>query len=221
MKLSMRTLSILRNFASIEQSMLFRTGNVVSTKTEKIFARANIEETIPEEFAISELSRFISVISMFNEPDIDITSQRITISEGSESVSYPCADTRFVNHPPADGVKGVNIDVEFDISATQLAKLSKTLSVIGAGNVIIQGDGTDITIEATTIQRGSNDTNGMSYKTTLGRTDRVFKMTFLSETFRMLQGDYRIGVSKRKVVRFKADDLEYWVVAEAKNSTFE
>lgn len=220
MKLSAQTLSILRNFASIEQTMFFRAGNVVSTQTEKIYARATIEETIPEEFAVSELSRLLSVISLLEDPDIDVDSRRLIISNSNDSVTFPCADPRFVNQPPEDGVKISTFEVEFNLTASQLAKLSKSLSVIGASHVIIRGADGDITVEAASLQRGSEEPTGMAYRTVIGKTTQSFKMTFLSETFRMLQGDYKVSISRRKVVRFLTDRLEYWIVAESKNSVF-
>ena len=49
MKLSDKTIKILKNFSSINQSMLFRTGSIIRTKstTDTIAAQAVVEEMFP------------------------------------------------------------------------------------------------------------------------------------------------------------------------------
>ena len=61
MTLETRTMQILKNFAMINPSMLFREGTVQSTiaPQKTILARTTVKESIPKEFAIFDLSRFI------------------------------------------------------------------------------------------------------------------------------------------------------------------
>ena len=54
MKLSDRTINLLKNFASINQSILFKQGNQLRTISvmKNILAEANIDEEIPQEFGV-------------------------------------------------------------------------------------------------------------------------------------------------------------------------
>ena len=60
MNLSEKTFNLLKNFSSINQSILFKQGNTLRTMSvmKNILAEADIEEDIPQDFAIYDLVRF-------------------------------------------------------------------------------------------------------------------------------------------------------------------
>ncbi len=60
MKLSNETLSVLKNFASINQGILFKPGKTIRTiSTHKnILAEAVVSEEIPKEFGVYDLNNF-------------------------------------------------------------------------------------------------------------------------------------------------------------------
>ena len=65
MKLSDKTLSLLKNFSNINQSILFKKGSSLRTISvmKNILAEANIEEEIPKDFAIYDLVQFLNNLS--------------------------------------------------------------------------------------------------------------------------------------------------------------
>ena len=58
MKLSKNTIEVLKNFATINTNILVREGSTLSTIStgKNIFARADIEESFPQEFAVYDLN---------------------------------------------------------------------------------------------------------------------------------------------------------------------
>ena len=62
MKLSDRTINLLKNFASINQSILFKQGKSLRTISvmKNILAEQNIDEDIPQEFGVYDLSQFLN-----------------------------------------------------------------------------------------------------------------------------------------------------------------
>ena len=88
MKLSARTLQILKNFASINKSIVFRKGNILSTisPNKEILARAQINETFDIECAIYELPRFLGTLSLFNDPDIQFDTNHLKIIDGKQKI---------------------------------------------------------------------------------------------------------------------------------------
>ena len=72
MKLTSRTLQVLKNFSTINPSLLFKNGSVITTMSpnKTVMARATVGEVFPQTYAIYDLSRFIGVLSMFNDPDV-------------------------------------------------------------------------------------------------------------------------------------------------------
>ena len=61
MKLSDKTLTILKNFAGINTGIFFQTGKVIKTvaPTKSILATANIDEEFPTDFGIYDMTRLL------------------------------------------------------------------------------------------------------------------------------------------------------------------
>ena len=68
MKLSEKTLALLKNFSTINQSILFKKGNTLRTMSvmKNILAEADIEEEIPQDFAIYDLVQFLNGIDLYD-----------------------------------------------------------------------------------------------------------------------------------------------------------
>ena len=73
MKLSDKTLSLLKNFSSINQSILFKQGNKLRTISvmKNILAEATITEDIPQDFGIYDLNQFLNGLGLHNSPELD------------------------------------------------------------------------------------------------------------------------------------------------------
>ena len=76
MKLSDKTLKILQNFTTINQSLAFKEGKKLRTISvmKNVLAEAEIEEYIPKDFAIYDLPQFLNTVSLCSSPDIDVSS---------------------------------------------------------------------------------------------------------------------------------------------------
>ena len=66
MKLSNKTLEVLKNFSNINQNILIEEGNVVRTIStmKNILGSATITESFPIEFGIYDLNEFLGVMSL-------------------------------------------------------------------------------------------------------------------------------------------------------------
>ena len=68
MQISKRTLGILKNFATINQSILIEEGNTIETisNIKDVYAKVEVDETFPVTFAIYDLNEFMGVVSLFD-----------------------------------------------------------------------------------------------------------------------------------------------------------
>jgi len=85
MKLSEKTLSLLKNFGSINQSILFKEGNKLRTISvmKNILAEAEIAEDIPQDFGIYDLNQFLNGLSLHQSPELDFENHGyVVIREG-------------------------------------------------------------------------------------------------------------------------------------------
>ena len=73
MKLSDSTLSLLKNFSTINQSILFKQGNKLRTISvmKNILAETTISEELPKDFGIYDLGQFLNGLSLHNSPELD------------------------------------------------------------------------------------------------------------------------------------------------------
>ena len=73
MKLSEGTINILKSFAVINTGIEFKPGNILQTISpqKSIMAKAEIEDTLPAHGCFYELNRFLGVLSLFDQPQLD------------------------------------------------------------------------------------------------------------------------------------------------------
>ena len=87
MNLSEQTVSILKNFSSINQNLLVKQGKVINTMSamKNIVAKAEVEEEFPVEFAIYDLNEFLSCLSIFAKPELTFEDGFVIINRQSNS----------------------------------------------------------------------------------------------------------------------------------------
>src|SRR5574343_1675436 len=105
MRLSNETIKILKNYAAINNSLLFSKGNVLKTVSgeKTILATAMIQEEIPFDFAIYDLSSMLAMLSCLNDPEIICHSKKVEIKssqgqQGSFDIYY--SDASLIATPP-------------------------------------------------------------------------------------------------------------------------
>jgi hypothetical protein len=218
MKLEARTMQILKNFATINPSMLFREGSIQSTigPQKNILARATITERIPTQFAIFELSRFLGVLSLFSDPEIEFDESRVLIKQNRQSVEYTFADPEMIIAAPDKTPAINNPEVQFTLPSEAIQTTLKALGALQSTHVIIEGDGENVTIGVGKPSDPTCDT----FKTEIGLSNHVFKFAFKAENLKIIPIDYQVSLSSKFITHFKCTDLEYWIMADTNYSEF-
>jgi gp45 sliding clamp, C terminal len=218
MKFETRTMQVLKNFAMINPSMLFREGNVQSAiaPQKTILARATIKEEIPKEFAIFDLSRFIGVLSLFDDPEINYDDAKVLISQGRQSVDYTFADPELVVAPPTTTPKVNDPEVNFTLTSDMLQSTMRAMGALQATHIVVEGDGENITLGAGKPADPTSDV----FRIEVGVSNHSFKFAFKSDNMKILPGDYEVQISSRNIAHLKGSDVEYWIMADANHSEF-
>ena len=83
MKLSNKTVDVLKNFSTINQNLIIKEGNTLTTMSamKNIVAKAEVEQTFPKEVAIYDLNEFLAALSLFTVPVLDFQDQFVMMSE--------------------------------------------------------------------------------------------------------------------------------------------
>ena len=132
MKLSDKTLSILKNFSTSNQSILFKQGSHLRTISvmKNILAEATIDEELPKDFGIYDLNQFLNGMGLHSNPELDFRNDNhVVIKEGTSRSKYFFADPNVVITPPDKPIELPSEDVTFDLSIQQLDKLIRAANI--------------------------------------------------------------------------------------------
>lgn len=215
MNLSKETLTLIRNFAGINGSIMLKEGNKLATISEgkNVMAMVSIPESFPQDFGIYDLNEFLGAVSIFSNTVLDFQNKYVTISDGGSSkIKFFAAGESLVKAAPST-IKFPEPDVSFNISADQLAVILKTSSALKASDVSVQGDGTTLRVVVSDKKNATSN----AYQVDISLTDQTFKANLKVENLKMLPGDYEVSISSKKISRFKntSIDLTYYVAIEA------
>ena len=225
MKLSESTLSLLKNFSTINQSILFKQGNKLRTISvmKNILAETTIDEELPRDFGIYDLGQFLNGLSLHNSPELDFNEDTyVVIKEGRSRSKYFFADPQVIVTPPEKEMTLPSEDVTFDLSTDQLDKLLKAAAIYQLPDLAVVGGNGVVKI---VVRDKKNDTSN-DFAITVGETSNYFcknfSFNFKVENIKILPGNYEVVVSQKLLSRFKSknQDLTYFIALEP-DSTFE
>jgi hypothetical protein len=221
MKLSDKTLTLLKNFAGINQSILFKEGNKLRTISvmKNILAEASVEEEFPKDFGIYDLNQFLNGINLYHSPELDFENDNyVMIREGKSRSKYFFADPNVIVTPPEKELVLPSEDVCFILDTKELDKLIKASSIYQLPDLSVIGEAGVVKL---VVRDKKNDTSN-EHSVVVGETDEVFTFNFKVENIKILPGSYEVVISKKLLSRFvnKNFDVTYYIAMEP-DSSFE
>ncbi len=220
MRLSDKTLMLLKNFSTINQSILFKQGNSLRTISvmKNILAEATIEEDIPKDFGVYDLNQFLNALSLHQKPELDFKNDGYTvISEDRARSKYFFADPNVIISPPEKEITLPTEDVCFQLNTNQLDKLLKAAAVYQVPDLSVIGKDGNIDI---VVRDKKNDTSN-HFSVRVGETVNTFVFNFKVENIKILPGSYNVVISSKLLSSFSNTDIDvkYYIALEP-DSTF-
>ena len=215
MKLSKTTISVLKNYASINQNLVIKKGKEITTMSamKNIVARAEVEEEFPQEVAIYDLNEFLSALSLFKSPNLEFQDTYVNITEENNpktSLKYFYSDPSVVTTPSKD-ITMPSEEVKFTLDDITLSKLSKSAGMIGAPDLLLENN-------KLTVRDKKND-SGNCYSTNVdAKGDGTYKFYFKTENLKLIPGSYDVTVSQKNISHFKNGKTQYWIALEPESS---
>ena len=221
MNLSDKTLTILKNFAGINNSILVKQGTQLRTISvaKNILAEAQIDEEFPRDFGIYDLNQFLNGLSLHQDPEMDFSPESyLNIREGKRRVKYFYADPAVIISPPEKEITLPSEDVHFQLDSIALEKLLKAAAVYQLPDLAAVGDAGVVKL---VVRDKKNDTSN-EFAVVVGETDKVFSFNFKVENIKIIPGSYDISISSKLLAKFSNKDynLKYFIALEP-DSTFE
>lgn len=223
MKLSNDTLNVLKNFASINQGIMFKKGKTLKTVSggKNVLAEATISEEIPTDFGVYDLNNFLSVLSLHKEePVLEFESNNVLISglKGRSKIKYRFCAPHMIVVPPEKQINMPDAEISFDISAEDFDWVLRAANVLSSPNIVVESDGDKIYVSTIDILDDSKHNDSLEVSN--GNGDK-YRMIFKTENFKMLSGGYSVSISSKGISHFKHKtvNIQYWIATET-GSTF-
>ena len=221
MKLSDTTLAILKNFSSINQSILIRKGNKLRTMSvmKTVLAEAKVEEEFPKDFAIYDLNQFLNGISLHADPELAFQDDKyVVIREGKIRVKYFFADPQVIVSPPEKEISLPSQDVCFQLEHSQYDKIKKAAAVYQLEDLSVIGEAGVIRL----VVRDKRNATSNEYSIVVGETDKEFTFNFKVENLKIIPASYDVVLSSKLLSKFTNEryNLNYYIPMEP-DSTFE
>ena len=213
--LSKTTIELLKNFCSINKSLVINPGNKLSTLSinKNILAYADVEESFDSQLSIYDLGVFLGGLSLFEQPTIDTSKDNfVTVSDqaGRSKTRFFYADPDIITQPPEKEIALPTEDVKFRLDASTLQQLQRAASVYQLPDLCLYGDGETMSLRVTDKK---NDTSN-SYSVKVGLSDSEFCYCFKVENLKLLLGDYNVTLSKSNVALFQGENIKYFIALE-------
>ena len=218
MKISNDTLLILKNFASINQNIVFKPGDVVATISggKNIFAKATIKETIPNQFAIYDLNSLLAMLTLMENQDVDFGDRFITVSSDKGSFQYFYSSPEVVTAAPDGEIEHIDV-YKFKLAAEDIQMIMKAAAITGAPTISVTNKNQSVSLS---VGDRKND-SANNFKRTLGTSFDEFDIFIAVENLKVIPDAYEVSVAKTqngkaKFLHFRHESkqLQYWIAAE-------
>ena len=218
MKLSDQTIEVLQNFATINQSLLFKQGDKLRTVSPQktVLAEVTVPDTFDTEFGIYDLSQFLSAMTLIDEAELNLGETSMNINNGNgEDITYRYADPSMIVTPPEKSLSLPDTGASFTLSDTILSKVLNAARVLGLPEIIVAGDGTNITISA----GDSRNSSMNNYSQNITTSNSEFEYVFKVDNMKMMMLEYNVEISTKGISKFSTTDgkVTYYIATESRS----
>jgi len=216
MKFSTDTLSVLKNFSTINPSIVFKPGSVVRTISPQktVMAAATIDETVETQAGVYDLSRFLSTLALFDNPDVVFGQDRFSIKGGRSKLRYTYTSESLMVTPPEKDIVVPDPEVSVNIKWQDIENVLRAAGVLQLPEIAFIGDGNSVTMSAVDSKTSTAD----NYNTVVaeGISTDPFNMIIKTDNLKLVPADYEVTLSSKGMAHFKSSKVQYWVAIETR-----
>jgi hypothetical protein len=216
MKLSNRTVEILKNYSDINMSLFIEPGNILRTvsPSKTILASATVEEEFDNGFGIYDLKEFLGALSLIENPEVNLGDRSLTISSASSSLQYQYAAKELIVTPPAKDLPVPDSNVSFVLLREALKKVMNAARTLSLPNVVVKAGDGKISLQASDVKNTLGNVYNEIVSEEYGgpETESVFSV----DNMRLMMLNYKVTIGDR-YGSFVSEDssLNYFIATEA------
>ena len=217
MKLSENTLSILKNFASINSGIVLKKGKVQKTISpdKVILAEVSLDDDISSDFGIYDLPQFLGTVSTLGNPELEFGDNKVTMDDGELKLSYYSCSPNLITAPPDKNLEMKQVDAKFTISSASMQKMLRIASMNEMTNLSVVGKDGKLTVK---VHVKENDTSNFATMEIGDHNGPNFEKSFKTDHLKMIADDYDVSVTFAGFALFasKNRNLKYFIALESK-----
>jgi hypothetical protein len=186
--------------------------------TKNIMAEVEVEESFDTEFGVWDLNKLLGVVSLFQDPEFSFEDKYMTITGASGSkVKYFYSDPKLLSYP-TKSIKKIDPAVEFDLTSDDFRELQRAGAVLGNPDLCFVSDNDKVLAVVKDLKDPT--CNVFSIEVGENKESADFSFNFKMENMKMLDGDYRVSLSKSVIGQFThaSRPLTYWVAMDASST---
>lgn len=216
MKISAETLSVLKNFAIINSSLVVQSGSEIKTisPTSTTFATAKVPEVFPKKFCIYDLSKFLGAVSLFKDPEFDFKDNYVKISgsQSNSSLNFHYANESHLKFVTPAKMNLPAESTSFKLSAKQLNEITRASSVLGTDVLSIKNEDGQIVLK---LEDGTGG-NSNNYFFTAGpsRDSFDYEIKLRVANLNVLPNDYNVSIHRindKSLAFFSSENVSYYM----------
>ena len=236
-QLSKKTIDLLRNFSTINKSILIQPGKFLQTMSvnKNIIAMGQIAENIPEQMAIYDLPLFLGALSLFKKPWLHFPDNKKVVVYDEETKGktvFYYSDPEIIVRPPEFNPNLPQQELMFDLPQTDIQQLLQAAKVYGVEDLCINGYRQEYSIcvrdkknntsnvfslplKKVVFDQTPREEGGEQYKVTPERQE--FCYCFKVENLKLLDATYHITLSQKNIANFTSlshSELDYFIALE-------
>jgi len=222
MELTEKTLTVLKNYATINPNVVINNGNVIKTISEakNVLSSAEVDVEFPKQVGIYDLSEFLSVLSLVDSPRLTFEDNNFLISDGSgrTRIKYFYSDIDMLTVPSKDIIMP-ECEVSFSLDRETLTRVKRAASVLGHTEMSLSV--VNDVLQLSVIDQNDKTSNVFSIDVDGEYKDENFNFVFNIANLKMVDDDYRVDISSKLISHFvnEISGIQYWVALE-KTSTY-
>jgi hypothetical protein len=216
--LSNQTKEVLKNYSTINGSILIREGSQLKTINvgENLISQYDCSEVFPQTFAIYDLNQFLAGLSLFQNPVLEFNNaEYLTIRGDGRSAKYYFSDPEItLKTAPDRKVNFPGADIEFSITSSELEALRKAANVYGIPDLVFKSFAGG-TVSLNLCDR-ENETSNVYAQEILGDNTGEYELTMKMEHVNLVPGNYDVKISSKLITEWKHSSLPlvYYIALE-------
>lgn len=206
-QLAPETIAAFKTLYSIDQSLRINhedldendpTKTIIRTKSinKTTCCKIVVDQVFPRDLHIYDLSQFISVLSIVEDPVIDLSKDNymtIKSADGKQKLRYFEANPEMVESYASRDPVLPNEDLQVVVTEAQFKRVLIAASTLKLDFIGFQGDGESVYITAFNKNEGGDEEETNHFRIEIGETDKNFNMF------------YKLGTQNVQIMSGKGD----------------